>query len=99
MTDDQWLAIAEANANADWNSDSPDGFINAIKAVGTAAIAAASQGQEQSDLAKLAERYRYAEIGDALLQQALEAMEGIASQDRALYDAIAAIRKHLGKRG
>lgn len=33
LTDDQWIDLAERHAMADWDSDNPDGYLNAIKAV------------------------------------------------------------------
>jgi hypothetical protein len=33
FTEDQWLALAERHLNADWNSDQPDGYFNAVKAL------------------------------------------------------------------
>ncbi|MFG6457881.1 hypothetical protein [Roseateles sp. BYS96W] len=43
LTNDQWYDLAQRHVNADWNSDQPDGFLNAIKAVARdfATIAAA----------------------------------------------------------
>lgn len=33
LTDDHWLDLAQRHANADWNSDKPDGFLAAVKAL------------------------------------------------------------------
>lgn len=33
LSEDQWLALAERHASADWNSDQPDGFLSAVKAL------------------------------------------------------------------
>ncbi|ARP89782.1 hypothetical protein CAL14_05355 [Bordetella genomosp. 9] len=33
LTDDQWVDLAERHANSDWNSDQPDGYLNAVKAL------------------------------------------------------------------
>jgi hypothetical protein len=33
LTEDQWLALAERHLNSDWNSDKPDGYLNAVKAL------------------------------------------------------------------
>ncbi|AQW32692.1 hypothetical protein B0B51_23205 (plasmid) [blood disease bacterium A2-HR MARDI] len=33
LSDDEWLALAERHANADWNSAQPDGYLNAVKAL------------------------------------------------------------------
>lgn len=35
LTVDQWLDLAQRHANADWNSDRPDGFLTAVKALCT----------------------------------------------------------------
>lgn len=32
-TEDQWLDLAQSHANADWSSDQPDGYLNAVKAL------------------------------------------------------------------
>lgn len=32
-TNDQWIDLAVRHANADWNSDTPDGYLNAVKAL------------------------------------------------------------------
>jgi hypothetical protein len=31
LSDDDWIALAERHASADWNADKPDGFLNAVK--------------------------------------------------------------------
>lgn len=33
LTEDQWLGLADLHANADWNCEKPDGFLNAVKAL------------------------------------------------------------------
>lgn len=32
-TNDQWIDLAQRHANADWDSDTPDGYLNAVKAL------------------------------------------------------------------
>lgn len=33
LTDNEWIDLAERHVNADWNSDKPDGYINAVQAL------------------------------------------------------------------
>ncbi|NKF57509.1 hypothetical protein GO299_04718 [Ralstonia solanacearum] len=33
LSEDAWLALAERHIKADWNSDEPDGYLNAVKAL------------------------------------------------------------------
>ena len=40
LTDDEWIDIAISCANKDFNNDKPDGYLNAVKAIGEAAISA-----------------------------------------------------------
>lgn len=40
LTEDEWLDLAETHANADWNSEKPDGYLNSIKAVCAGFLAA-----------------------------------------------------------
>lgn len=38
LTEDEWLDIAEENANCDFDCKDHDGYLNAVKAIGLAAI-------------------------------------------------------------
>lgn len=33
LSEDEWLALAERHIKADWNSEQPDGYLNAVKAL------------------------------------------------------------------
>lgn len=33
LSEDEWLALAERHIRADWNSEQPDGYLNAVKAL------------------------------------------------------------------
>jgi len=46
MTEDEWYDLAQRHVNADWNSDQPDGYLNAVKALVRDAMSPPGYGQE-----------------------------------------------------
>jgi hypothetical protein len=86
LTDDQWIDLAGRHANRDWNSDEPDGYLEAIQAVCrdfAAQISALNSSPSAPDAIGVAE----AADGDAFR----EAIEGFLTAQDAL-----ANREYMG---
>lgn len=89
LTEDQWLGLADLHANADWNCEKPDGFLNAVKALCAdfAAITTAAVPPEGWPLASAADRAMRAQAApvaqwDALTQAARDVLAEVERATR-----------------